>query len=246
MKSYMSKQMMQLEGQQVIVLGGSSGIGLATASLAKQAGASVTITGRSEEKLRQAATELDEAQFLIGDIADETAVRNIFEKMDSVDHVFFAAGGLGGGGRITETDIQDLRPAIDERLWGSVYVAKYAAPLMSSGSITLMSGLFSSRPIVGFALPAAAVGAVESLSRALALELAPIRVNALAPGFIDTPLIQAAFGEKRDAVVADIASKLPTKRIGAAQEIAQAALFLMTNEFMTGEVLHIDGGGCLI
>lgn len=237
---------MQLEGKQVVVLGGSSGIGLATARLASQAGAKVTITGRSEEKLRQAAAQLGEVQFVVGNVADETAVRGIFEKMDTVDHVFFAAGGLGGGGRIIDTDIQDLRPAIDERLWGSVYVAKYAAPRMSGGSITFMSGLFSSRPVSGVAVIAAAVGAVESMTRALALELAPIRVNALVPGFIDTPLLQAGFGERRDAVVADVASQLPTKRIGAAQEVAQAALFLMTNEFMTGEVLHIDGGGRLV
>ena len=237
---------MQLEGKQVVVLGGSGGIGLATASLAKQAGASVTISGRNGEKLRQAATELDGVQFVVGDIADETAVRSIFEKMDRVDHVFFAAGGLGGGGRIPDTSTVDLKPAIDERLWGSVYVAKYAAPRMSGGTITFMSGLFHSRPILGVAVIAAAAGAVEAMTRALALELAPIRVNAIAPGFIDTPLLQAAFGEARDAVVADAASKLPTKRIGAAKEIAQAALFLMTNEFMTGEVLHIDGGGRLV
>ena len=237
---------MQLQGKQVVVLGGSGGIGLATARLAKQAGAIVTITGRSEEKLRQAAAELGEVQFVVGNIADETAVRDIFEKIDTVDHVFFAAGGLGGGGRIVDTDIQNLRPAIDERIWGSVYVVKYAAPRMSAGSITLMSGLFSSRPVPGIAIIAAAVGAVESMTRALALELAPIRVNALVPGYIDTPLLEAAFGERRDAVVADVASQLPTQRIGAAAEVAQAALFLMTNEFITGEVLHIDGGGRLV
>ena len=237
---------MQLEGKQVVVLGGSSGIGFATASLAKQAGASVTIAGRSEEKLRQAAAELGDVQFVVGNVADEAAVRSIFEKVDAIDHVFFAAGGLGGGGRITDTDISDLRPAIDERLWGSVYVTKYAAPRMSGGSITLMSGLFSSRPVPGVAIIAAATGAVEAMVRALALELTPIRVNALVPGYIDTPLLQAAFGETRDAVVADVASKLPTKRIGTAPEIARAALFLMTNEFMTGEILHIDGGGRLV
>lgn len=166
--------------------------------------------------------------------------------MNVVDHVFIAAGGLGGGGRIVDTDISKLRPAIEERVWGSVYTVKYAVPRMSGGSITLMSGLFSSRPVPGVAVPAAATGAVEAMTRALALELTPIRVNALVPGYIDTPLLQAAFGETRDAVVADVALKLPTKRIGSAEEVARAALFLMTNEFMTGEVLHIDGGGRLV
>lgn len=235
---------MGLEGKTVVVLGGSSGIGLATAQLAKQQGAVVTTTGRSVEKLQATAEQLGGVDTAVVDVADEESVRGLFESLGHVDHVLMAAGGMAGGGqRITEADTNELQPAIDQRIWGAVYVAKHAAPRMTNGSITLISGILATRPTQNVAIVAAASGAVEALMRALAVELAPIRVNALAPGWVDTPLVSRTLGDQRDAVINGVSSKLPVGRIGTPEDIAHAALFLMTNGYMTGEVLHIDGGG---
>lgn len=142
-----------------------------------------------------------------------------------------------------DTSLEELSRPINERIWGAIYAVRHATPKMSDGSITLMSGLFSTRPIPGMAMAAAAVGGIEAMSRALALELAPIRVNAITPGYIDTPLLQAAFEDQYESVVKTQAAALPVKRIGTAEEAARSILFLITTSFITGEVLHLDGGG---
>ena len=123
------------------------------------------------------------------------------------------------------------------------YVVRHAAPKMTQGSITFTSGGLSSRPRVGSAMLTAALAGVEAMTPALALELAPIRVNTVTPGLIDTPLLHHAYGAEREAIMANRAAVLPGKRVGTAEEVAQVMLMLMTNAYMTGEVLHIDGGG---
>jgi NAD(P)-dependent dehydrogenase (short-subunit alcohol dehydrogenase family) len=125
-----------------------------------------------------------------------------------------------------------------------VHVVRQAKPRMDGGSITLMSGLYSTRPAAGGAIGAAAVAAVEGMTRALALDLAPIRVNAVAPGLIDTPLWDS-FGSQRDAILASTA-RLPVGRAGRPEEVAAAVIFLMCNDFVTGTILSIDGGGGLV
>lgn len=232
---------MQLKDRNVVIIGGSSGIGFVTA-LAKAYGANVTITGRSEDKLHQAAKELGGVKTAIVDICKECDIRQLFEGLESVDHLVVLGASLASG-KIVDTPLEELGRPITERLWGAIYTIRYAVPKMSSGSITLISGLFSSRPVAGMAVVAAAVGGIEAMTRALALELSPLRVNAISPGYIDTPLLKAAFEDRYEGVVKAQAATLPTKRIGTAEEAARAILFLMTNGFMTGEVLHIDGGG---
>lgn len=152
-------------------------------------------------------------------------------------------GASLASGTIVDTPLTELSRPINERIWGAIHAIRHAVPKMSSGSITLISGLFSSRPVAGMAVIAAAVGGIEAMTRALALELSPLRVNAIAPGYIDTPLLKAAFEDRYEGVIKNQAATLPTKRIGTAEEAARAILFLMTNGFMTGEILHIDGGG---
>jgi NAD(P)-dependent dehydrogenase (short-subunit alcohol dehydrogenase family) len=134
--------------------------------------------------------------------------------------------------------------SLGQRLLGVAYVVRQAKPRMDGGSITLMSGLYSTRPSAGGAISAAAVAAVEGMTRALALDLAPIRVNAVAPGLIDTPLWEA-FGAQRDAILASTA-RLPVGRVGRPEEVASAVIFLMCNGFITGAVLPVDGGGGLV
>ena len=233
---------MTLQGAHVVVIGGSSGIGLATAQLARQAGATLTIAGRSQDKLRQAQQQLGEVRTVVADITHEADVGQVFEGLSRVDHVVVAAGTIQNG-RIVDNDLATLRRIIDERIWGVTYVVRHAAPKMTQGSITFTSGGLSSRPRVGSAMLTTALAGVEAMTPALALELAPIRVNTVTPGLIDTPLLHHTYGAEREAIMANRAAVLPGKRVGTAEEVAQAMLMLMTNAYMTGEVLHIDGGG---
>jgi NAD(P)-dependent dehydrogenase (short-subunit alcohol dehydrogenase family) len=232
---------MKLQGAHVVVIGGSTGIGFAAAKLARQEGADITIAGRSQEKLAQAQRELGEVRTVAADITNEAAVGQVFEGISRVDHVVIAAGTIVNG-RIVDNDLANLRRIIDERIWGVTYVVRHAAPRMTRGSITFTSGGLSSRPRLGAAMLTAALAGVEALAPALALELAPVRVNAVTPGLIDTPLLYNTYGPERDTIVKNRAAILPGKRIGTAEEVAQAMLMFMTNEYITGTVLHIDGG----
>jgi NAD(P)-dependent dehydrogenase (short-subunit alcohol dehydrogenase family) len=232
---------MPLQGARVVVVGGSSGIGLAAAQQARQAGAEVTIVGRSPDRLAQAQQVLGEVRTIAADITDATAIGQVFEGLDRVDHVLVSAGTLRPGA-LVNNDLATLRQIVDERLWGVTHVVRHAAPLMTHGSITLTSGGMSTRPRPGSAMLTAMLAAVEALAPALALELAPVRVNAVTPGLIDTPLLDAAYGAERDNLVRNRAAILPGKRVGTAAEVAQVILLLMTNAYMTGEVVRIDGG----
>jgi len=240
---------MSLAGKTVVVIGGSSGMGLATAKAALAEGATVVITGRSEERLRSAREALGGAVRTVAlDAADEAGTRALFEQLGHVDHVFFTAATLTFAPRLA-ADSSSLRAAIDTRFWGSYYVAKYAAPKMPpDGSITFTTGTASRKPIPGSAVVSASCGAVEALARALAVELAPIRVNTIAPGLVDTPLLERTMGgrERAAKVIADMGARLPVKRAGAPEDIAQAALFLMKNRFTTGITLTVDGGHLLL
>ena len=223
---------MRLDGKRVIIIGGSSGIGLETARLALAEGASVLIAGRSEERLRKAAADLnsDKLRTAVADISDETSIQTMFAAEKQIDHVFLPAGELRpGGGDVLETDMRDLESLLKIRLLGVVNVVRQVRSKMKSGSITLMSGLYSTRPGKGGAMGAAGVAAIEGMTRALALDLAPLRVNAVAPGLIDTPLWNT-FGPHRDAIMA-MGASLPVGRIGKPEDVASGVLFLMQNEF---------------
>ena len=240
---------MSLANSKVVIIGGSSGIGLATAKAAQDEGASVVITGRGEERLRSAREHLGGgARSVALDAADEAGTRALFEDLGPVDHVFFTAATLLFSPKLAG-DSSAMKEAIDTRFWGSYYVAKYAATKMAEdGSITFTTGTAARKPIPGGAVVSASCGAVEALARALALELAPIRVNTVAPGLTDTPLHERMAGSKERAAkrIADGAARLPLKRAGRAEDIAEAVLFLMKNRFITGITLTIDGGHMLI
>ena len=239
---------MRLEGKRVVIIGGSSGIGLETARLALAEGALVTIAGRSEDRLRRAADSVlsggDRLRAVAADLSDESSIRSLFTREGHVDHVFVPAGELRpGGGDLLKSDLDGLRSILEVRLLGVTHVVRQARPKMEGGSITLMSG-YATRPAPGGGMAAAAVAAVEGMTRALALDLAPIRVNAVAPGLIDTPLWDS-FGAQREVILAHGAG-LPVGRIGRPEEVAAAVIFLMSNGFVTGAVLPIDGGGGLV
>src|SRR5512146_639113 len=196
---------MSLAHSTVVILGGSSGIGLATAKAARAEGARVVVTGRS-------ATRLESAQALVGadvrtvalDVADEAGTRALCQELDRVDHIFITAGMVMLDSGLAP-DSASLRPALETRFWGAFAAAKYgAARMRGSGSITFMSGTTARRPLKGAAVATASCGAVEAFARALAVDLAPIRVNTIQPGYVDTPMLDELLGEGHNAIKAEI------------------------------------------
>jgi len=236
---------MSLKDQTVVILGGSSGIGLATAKAALVEGAKVIITGRSRDRLEQARTSLEaDLRTVALDVTDEAGTRTLFTGFDHVDHVFITAGTVAFDPKLVP-DSASMRAAIDMRFLGALYAAKYAATKMGAGgSITFMSGTTALRPLPGASVATASCGAVEAFARSLAVDLAPIRVNTIQPGLVDTPFLDV-LGDQRHAIVEDYSRRLPVKRPGRPEEIADAVLFLMKNGFVTGITLTIDGGGVL-
>lgn len=242
-------EIMKLNGCKVVILGGSSGIGLATAKAAHDEGASLVIASRSQKKLEQARAKIgegDRVETFAVDVTDEAAVRNMFYQLDQIDHLVVTAAQAVVG-LIVETDSEILKPTLDSRIWGAFYAAKYAASkIVDGGSITFMSGLAGWKPSVGASIAASSGAAIEAFARTLALELAPIRVNTVCAGVIDTPMLDDFFGKQRQETVDEIAASLPLKRIGRPDDIAESILFLMNSGFTTGTVLHIDGGHLLV
>jgi NAD(P)-dependent dehydrogenase (short-subunit alcohol dehydrogenase family) len=231
-------------GQNVVIIGGSSGIGLATAKQAKEAGANLFLLSRNAERLRDAAEMIGGATQIVSDIAAPQP--SIFAGIDRIDHLLITAGTVHLQS-LKDQSAADLSKVLSERLIGPLLAIKAALPLLHpASSITMTSGQFASRPAAIGAVVAAAVAAVESAVRALAIELSPMRVNAVSPGWVDTPLLDGLMGEAKRQVLEQTASTLPSRNIGRPEDIAEAILFLMANRFVTGEVLHIDGGGRLV
>jgi len=232
---------MSLENATVIVVGGTSGIGLEVARAAAAAGARVAAVGRSEDRARAAGRALGSGVTVrTMDMGDEDAVRSLFGAFELIDHVVVTAGRIGFG-KILETDVSTVRSAFEERFWGAYHIVKHAAPRMPpTGSITLFSGNLAVKPLPGAGLVSAAVSAVEAFGRAMAVELKPIRVNTVRSGAVDTPLFRNR--PDREEVAKRIAASLPIGRIGHPEDLAHAVLFLMTNPYTTGTVLQVDGG----
>ena len=237
---------MELEGKKIVIIGGSSGIGLATARRAIKEKASVVICSRSEEKLKKAREGLgNQVSTYAVDISSEDDLKRLFEQTGDLDHLFITAGSTSGG-LIVKTEMEQARKTMDTRFWGCYNATHFAAGRMRKhGSITFMSGNVTLRPIRGSSVGAASVAAVEAFARSAALELAPIRVNTIRAGLVDTPLLDA-FGENRQGIIDGYIKRSPLKRIGSSEDVAAAAIYLMKNEFTTGTVLHIDGGGMLV
>lgn len=235
---------MKLKGQKILVLGGSSGIGLAIAKGAVEAGAVVIIAGRSLEKLEKARLQIEgQCDILQLDIGNESAVSLALKELGTLNHVVTTAANLTYG------PISTLpREAIDEmiatKLLGPIFIARHAK-VDPEGSYLFLSGLAASKPGAGTSIVAAVNAGLEGLGRALAVELAPIRVNVISPGVTETPGWDFIPAENRVATFKQIAESLPARRIGAPEDIAEAALMILQNRFTTGTVHHVDGGGRL-
>jgi len=228
-----------LAGKKVVVVGGSSGIGLATAELARREGADLIVASRNVDRLDAVANRLN-AIAIPADVTSDDSVADLFRRCGPVDHVVVTAAQLRSGPFKTVT-MEDVRATMESKFWGAWRVAR-SADIRPGGSLTLVSGYLSIRPRPSAAIVGAANGALESLARSLALELAPVRVNAVSPGIIDTPIRAAMPEAARRDMLAKTAASLPVGRVGTGDDIARQILAFMTIGFMTGSIVYIDGG----
>ncbi|GAB3642615.1 SDR family oxidoreductase [Spirosoma arcticum] len=237
---------MDLKGKNVLIIGGSSGMGLATARLAFQQGANVTITGTTEASATQAASTIGAVSTYALDVTDEAGVNQFFARFTKIDHVFVAAGTTKLS-NFLDGNVADQLVAFNIRLLGSIYVVRAAAAKMrAGGSFVFTGGVSTDRPVKGAWVSGIGTSTAEQLARVLALELAPIRFNAVSPGWTDTPMWDTVLGENKQALLDGVAQTLPVGRIAQPEEVAEAVVFLMRNESVTGEIIHIDGGGRLV
>jgi NAD(P)-dependent dehydrogenase (short-subunit alcohol dehydrogenase family) len=243
--------MAALVGKKVVILGGSSGIGLGVAAAVLKGGADVVIAARSPEKLRAAERTLAadrNVRSLAVDMTKEAEIARMFGEVGAFDHLVSTAGTPPPGDPIDHTDMDVVRRFVDNKLIGAVMLAKHAArTLRTGGSMTFTSGINKDRPpIPGGAVVSAIAGSFSYFARALALELAPTRVNIVSPGWVDTPMWDEIVGEAKSGFFADMAARLPARRIATPADVAPAYVYLMESEFTTGETIHIDGGHSLI
>ena len=238
----------RLDGKKVIVLGGSSGIGYAVAEYALAEGARVVIGSSHAGRVDAAVAALGtKAEGNALDLTDEAAIEAFFNGVGSFDHLVFTAGDSLKLGEIGATDLSLARRAFDIRYWGALAAVKYGAPrIVQGGSIVLTTGVAALRPRSGWAFGASVCGAMEALTRALAVELAPLRVNAVSPGLIATNLWQNMSEEDRREMYEQAGKHLPVGRVGEARDVAGAYLFLMESAFATGQTVVVDGGAVLV
>ncbi|RUU12076.1 SDR family oxidoreductase [Mesorhizobium sp. USDA-HM6] len=227
-----------------VIIGGSSGIGLAAAKRLVSPTMKVTITGRNEEKLKSAWKSLGgtvgKAAF---DATRPDEVRKFFEGLGPFDHLVLAASGGKGLGPFATLDLADIGSGVDEKIRPQLSCLQAALPTLNkAGSVTFISAVSAQIAAPGVAGIGAINGMLLTVAPILAVELKPLRVNVVAPGVIDTPWWDFLPGEQRQAVFAEYAGKTPVGRIGRAKDIADAIAFLVSNSFMTGQVLTCDGG----
>jgi NAD(P)-dependent dehydrogenase (short-subunit alcohol dehydrogenase family) len=236
-----------LTNQRVVVIGGSSGMGLATARAAAEAGANVTIAAREQKQLDFALASLPAGcEAVQTDITHEDEVAALFDHVGALDHLVYTASAGPAPQPVTELDLDGARRGFEVIYWGVVAAVKHAAPrLRQGGSVTLTSGTLAVRPIPGFGLASAGASAIEGLARGLAVDLAPLRVNAVRPGTVRTPMYDVMPEEHREALFTAVRERNLTRSIGEPEQIALAHLYLMGNSYVTGTVLTVDGGGLL-
>jgi NAD(P)-dependent dehydrogenase (short-subunit alcohol dehydrogenase family) len=228
-----------LRTKRVVVIGGTSGIGFAVAELALNEHAKVTVASSNPANVEGAVKRLAEgASGVTMDVTSEDSIAAAFEQLGHIDHLVFTAGDM---------DLESARANFTVRFWGALAVVKRGhSSIAPGGSITLTDGMIAHRPSKGSALSTAMAGAVEHLTRGLAVELAPIRVNAVCPGLIRTGVWDSIPEDRRNEQFERMTKRQPLPRVGEPNEAAEAYLYLMRAGYTTGQVLHVDGGGSVV
>ena len=237
-----------IEKKRVVIIGGSSGIGLAIAEEVVSQGAEVVIVSSNAVRVQEAIQSIGRnARGEAVDVSDEKAVESFFRNIGAFDHLVFTAGDSLQLHELADTDLKLARHAFELRYWSALATVKYGSPqIRKGGSIVLTTGIAGRRPHSGWVIAASVCGTIEALTRALAIELAPIRVNAVSPGVVRTNLWQNMNSSEREQLFESVGKRLPVGRVGEAHDIAQAYLFLMQEGFSTGQTVVVDGGTVLV
>jgi NAD(P)-dependent dehydrogenase (short-subunit alcohol dehydrogenase family) len=241
----MADAAMSLDGKRVVVIGGASGIGFAVAALSRELGAEVVIASSNPANVEAAVERLSGTTGNTVDLRDEAGVSRFFEKLGAFDHPAITAGDWGGTmfAATQDLDLAAARDGFAVRFWGALAAVKHGSRTIApDGSITLTSGMLTHRPRKGAPLATAIGGAVEHLARGLAIDLAPVRINAVCPGIILTDPVKQMPEERLRTYLAG----LPLPRGASPTEAAMAYVYLMLNSYATGQILPVDGGGWLV
>ena len=241
----MTKAFLSLDGKRVVVIGGGSGIGFAVAEVARAAGAEIVIASSRAATIDAAVERLPGTTGRLVDLRDEAGLAGFFTDLGAFDHLAITAGDWGGAmfAPTSEIDLDRARDGFAVRFWGVLAAAKHSCRTIArNGSITLTGGMLAHRPVKGAPIATAVGGAVEHLARGLAVDLAPVRVNAVSPGIILTEHVK----EMPAATLESYVSPLPVPRGGSPAEAAKAYVYLMLNDYATGQILPVDGGGLLV
>ena len=239
---------MRLKDQRIVILGGTSGIGLATADAAAKEGATVIVASSNANRVQEALAQLPAtAQGHVINVLDEEAIRTLFNEPGGIDHLVYTAGDSLSFGLLADTPAEVASQALDVRIWGAFTAIRHAAPqIRPGGSIVLTSGTAGQRPQPGLSVAALACSGIEGLARGLAVELAPVRVNVVRPGVVRTGLYSGMDVAQRDAYFETTGASLPAGRVGDGADAAASYVYLMANEYSTGSVITIDGGAVLV
>ena len=241
----MSGTAMSLKGKRVVVIGGATGIGFAIAELASEQGASVVLGSSNKGNVSAATKRLQGATGYTVDLRDEASFTGFFREVGAFDHLAITAGDWGGPMfvSIQDLDLTQAQELLSVRFWGALAAVKHCChTIAQDGSITLTSGMIGHRPRKGTPVAAAVGGAVEHLTGGLAMDLAPVRVNAVCPGYVLTEQLK----RMPEAMLQSVVAPLPVPRAATPAEAAQAYVYLMLNSYATGQILPVDGGGLLV
>jgi NAD(P)-dependent dehydrogenase (short-subunit alcohol dehydrogenase family) len=238
-----------LAGSRVVVVGGTSGMGLGAVRTAQAAGAEVVVAGRRPAVERTpVGGDEERITHLVVDVTDEASVKALFEQVGAFDHLLVtAAPAPGSWGPMLEQDLAAAQEFLSAKFWGSWLCARYGAPQIGErGSITFLTGCNVRRPMAGASIVAASFAALEKLAEPLTLELAPIRVNTIRPGLVNSEMWDFMEPAQRETFHDAAAGQLPVGRSGRISDIGEAAVFLMTNGYATGTVIEVSGGEPLV
>jgi len=237
-----------LKNKRIVLLGGTSGFGFGAALAAAEEGAEIVVVSSTQQRIDKALASLPSgSEGYTADLTNEGQVVDLFKKIGEFDHLIFTAGETLQLNELSTVNMDDARQFFNLRFWGALMAAKYGSQyIRKGGSITLTSGVVGLRPMKGWSVTASIAGAIHSLTRALAIDLAPIRVNTVCGGVVKTDLWANMPEEQREAFYEEVGNKMLTGRVGEAEDIAEAYLYLMKGNFTTGQIIVVDGGAVLV